>query len=197
MSKKVKWIAGILLVFLIILSTNLVDRANFSKIKDTVTTIYEDRIVASDLLLDMVILFHQKERIYDSSDLNLMQQQNVAINRQVDALVKKFEQTKLTETEQTIFNSLKAKIQILREYEKSENTSKTHKYDETLDVMIQELQKLSHIQVKEGKEQMLISQEAMNTMNVFTKVEIALLVLMVISLLLIVFLKSKVKLYNS
>jgi len=50
---KVKWVLGILIVFILILATNLIDRNNFIRVKDSVVTIYEDRLIASDLVFEM------------------------------------------------------------------------------------------------------------------------------------------------
>jgi len=47
---KAKWILGILMVFVLIIATNLIDKNNFLKVRDSVVTIYEDRLVAKDLI---------------------------------------------------------------------------------------------------------------------------------------------------
>ncbi len=58
---KIKWVLGILMVFILILCTNLIDRNNFIRVKNSVVTIYNDRIIASDLIFEMSKLFHEKE----------------------------------------------------------------------------------------------------------------------------------------
>jgi hypothetical protein len=42
---RLKWILGILMVFVVILATNLLDRNNFLRVRDSVVAIYEDRLV--------------------------------------------------------------------------------------------------------------------------------------------------------
>lgn len=56
---KLKWILGITLIFVLIIATNLIDRNNFVRISNVVTTIYEDRLIASDLIFEMLSSVHQ------------------------------------------------------------------------------------------------------------------------------------------
>lgn len=39
--------------FFLVLATNLVDRSNFNRIKNSVISIYEDRLVAKGIIFDM------------------------------------------------------------------------------------------------------------------------------------------------
>jgi len=50
---KIRWAASILLVFFIVLVTNVIDRKNFEKLNYSVNSLYEDRLVAHDLLFDI------------------------------------------------------------------------------------------------------------------------------------------------
>ena len=58
---KLKWILGILIVFVLIIATNLIDKNNFTRVRDSVVTIYEDRIIASDLIFELQQSIHEKE----------------------------------------------------------------------------------------------------------------------------------------
>ncbi|MDG1728743.1 MAG: hypothetical protein P8K68_03220 [Algibacter sp.] len=58
---KIKWVLGISMIFILILSTNLIDRNSFVRMKDSVVTIYEDRIIANDLIFEMSKSVHEKE----------------------------------------------------------------------------------------------------------------------------------------
>jgi len=51
---KIKWTLGILMVFVLIVTTNLIDRNNFVRVKDSVVSIYEDRLVAKNLILEFM-----------------------------------------------------------------------------------------------------------------------------------------------
>jgi len=58
---KVKWVLGILMIFILIIATNLIDRNNFVRIKDSLETIYEDRLVAKDLIFKISKSVQEKE----------------------------------------------------------------------------------------------------------------------------------------
>ena len=58
---KIKWVLSVLLVFFLILATNLIDKDNFRRVKNSIVTIYEDRLVANDLIFELSQLVHQKE----------------------------------------------------------------------------------------------------------------------------------------
>ena len=58
---KLKWILGILMVFVLIIATNLIDKNNFVRVRDSVVTIYEDRLVANDLIFEMLKSVQEKE----------------------------------------------------------------------------------------------------------------------------------------
>mgnify|MGYP006207280059 CR=1 FL=1 len=58
---KIKWVLGILMVFVLIITTNLLDRNNFVRVKDSVVSIYEDRLIANDLIFEISNSIKQKE----------------------------------------------------------------------------------------------------------------------------------------
>lgn len=58
---KIKWVLGILMIFFIIIATNLIDKNNFVRVRDSVVTIYEDRLIANDLIFEMLKSVQQKE----------------------------------------------------------------------------------------------------------------------------------------
>ena len=58
---KLKWFTAVLGVFLIILATNLIDKKNFLKVEKAVESIYNERLLAKELLLSVSIQFHEKE----------------------------------------------------------------------------------------------------------------------------------------
>lgn len=77
---KIKWVLGILMIFILILSTNLIDRNNFIRVEDSVVTIYEDRIIANDLIFDISKSIHEKEIAIVSSDSSFFTHTNLKNN---------------------------------------------------------------------------------------------------------------------
>jgi hypothetical protein len=191
---KIRWVASILLVFLIVLATNLIDRNNFNKLRYSVTTIYEDRIVANDLLFDMLLLVQEKQVAFISSDSLFFQARNEKNNREIEGLIERYEQTELTEKEQHLFNDLKEELRSLKNLEKQLIPSESKKNSivlKRIDQIVQHLHSLSKVQLEEGRYQVSISNRTMDTINLFTQVEIVFLILMAILMQIIILYQPK------
>jgi len=111
---KAKWVLGILIVFVLILSTNIIDRENFLRVKAAIITIYEDRLIANDLLFEMLESVQEKEIAAATADSIFFLEKNPLINKDIKVFVSKFQQTKLTSEEETIFENLKDNIEKLK-----------------------------------------------------------------------------------
>ncbi|MDO3694794.1 chemotaxis protein [Wenyingzhuangia sp. chi5] len=193
---KIKKVVSILLVFLIVLTTNLVDKDNFNSLKKSVTTIYEDRIVASDLLFESLLLIHEKETALISSDSLFYQKRNKQTNDEIKNYIEVYDQTKLTSKEHILFNEFKNEFNHLKKLEESYVGSKSVNKSELLksiDKITNKLQSLSKIQLEEGKQQMFISNKTIKTIDLFTQIEIVFLIMMAILVQFIIFYDPKKK----
>lgn len=189
---KLKWVASIVLVFLIVLATNLIDQENFKRLSYSVTTIYEDRIVASDLLFEMSMLIQDKELALVKQDSTFFQQKNEAVNTAMAGLIARYKQTKLTEQEQLLFDKLQAELQRLTGQEQSYATAEDNtQLQERIDTITRHLHDLSKIQLEEGRRQVFISNKAMNTIDLFTQGEIIFLIVMAILVQIIILYKPR------
>lgn len=192
---KLKWILGILMIFILIITTNLIDRNNFVRVRDSVVTIYEDRLIADDLVFEMLKKIHKKELAIASSDSIFFNQENPQVNKSLNALVSKFEETKLTAEEVIIFKDLKQNLQVLMEAEQKLTT--TNKMQSQVNHQLQSLKSnlndLSKIQLSEGSRQMSISKKAIDTVELFTQIEIYVLVFLAIVIQIIVMYNPKNK----
>ncbi len=190
---KLKWILGILLVFILIVTTNLIDRNNFVRVKETVETIYEDRLVAKDIIFDMLMAIQKKEIALIKKDTVFFNANNPKVNSNLKNLVLKFENTKLTKTESSIFSNLKEHLQIL--YNSEKDFTKTGLGDAKLLVQLenvkQDLLDLSDIQMDEGSRQLSISKKALDNVELFTQLEIYVLIVLAIVIQIIVIYKPK------
>ena len=189
---KIKWIAGILLIFIIILTTNLIDKDNFNRLRYSVTTIYEDRIVASDLIFEITILIQEKEMALATEDSLFFTTRNDKINQDIQRFIARYEETKLTSIEEEIFNNLKGEIQNLtgleRKYIGASLQNNTDLF-ESIDDIIHHLYDLSKVQLKEGRREMLMSNKTMETIDLFTQVEIIFLIFMAVLVQIIILYK--------
>ena len=177
--KKVKWVLGILMVFVLILTTNLVDRNNFSRVNDSVISIYEDRLLAFDIIFEIFKQLKKKELAIKVSDTTLFLDKNEAINKTIDNFIIRFRTTKTTFEEDIVFNNLKNNIETVKRFEndyiKSNFDDKTN-LEDTLEKIDKILDDLSNIQIMEGRRQMSVSKKALNTVEFFTQIEIYLLI---------------------
>lgn len=189
---KIRWGASILLVFSIVLITNLIDKDNFNQLKYSVTTIFEDRIVANDLLFEISMLIQEKEIAIISTDSLFFQNENIQVNRNINSLIERYEKTKLTDKEQVIFTNLKDNLHFLHELEKEYIVSKRDKgLLKSINKISQHLYDLSKVQLHEGRQQMLISNKAMSTIELLTQGEIVFLIVMGILIQIIIWYKPK------
>lgn len=193
---KVKWILGILMVFVLIVSTNLIDRNNFARVNDSVATLYDDRLVANHLIYEMSKAVQEKEVAVALSDSVFFAQQNRQVNEAIDGFITRFERTKLTMDETRTFDQLKGNLKFLKN---SENAFRQSNFEEkdpiqkSISLVKQNLDELSEIQLSEGVKQMSISQRAMDTVELFTQIEIYLLIFLAIVIQIIVMYNPKKK----
>lgn len=176
---KIKWILAILMVFVLILATNLIDKNNFVRLRDSVVTIYEDRLVAKSLLFNMSKSIQEKEIAILKKDTTFFNSFNKNVNADLDRLISEFKTTKLTPEEAKLFNTLEENLSKLK---KAETTYKDSNYKKKENLLNQitlyksNLDDLSDIQMKEGSRQLSISKEALKTVELFTQVEIYFLI---------------------
>jgi hypothetical protein len=193
---KLKWILGILMIFVLIIATNLIDKNNFVRVRDSVQTIYEDRIVANDLIFNMQKAVHQKELATLLADTSFFKNENTKVNHDLKSLISRFKQTKLTPEEESVFSDLKKNLELLLDYEsqltnfESLKDSKAIGYINDLKLNLEDL---SEIQLTEGSRQMSISNSALKTVELYTQIEIYILVFLAILIQIIVMYKPKEK----
>lgn len=114
----------------------------------------------------------------------------------MQSLISRFEQTKLTLEEAKVFKDLKSNVQLLID---SENKLLTSDYSDNSEVVNRieslknNLDDLSKIQLNEGSRQMSISKRALNTVELFTQIEIYVLVFLAILIQIIIMYKPKEK----
>jgi hypothetical protein len=181
--EKVKWVLGIIMVFILILTTNLIDRNNFIRVKESVASIYEDRLIAYDLIFDMSKTLYEKKVAVILVDTTSYEENNEILNEGFVVLLKSFERTALPALERKVFNDLQRNFTALEQAEKDfVQSSFTNKKQlvNTLAEMKDNLHDLSEIQLFEGRRQVSISKNAIDTVELFTHIEIYILIFLAI-----------------
>jgi hypothetical protein len=191
---KIKWILGILMIFTLIITTNLVDKSNFSRMNEAVESIYEDRLVVKDLILKISDDIHQKEIAAIKVDSSFYAKQNKQLNNEIDGHLLSYAQTKLTKKEEQFLNDFKRDLAELRKSEKDFIKS-NFVQDSTLLNLFQfvkrDLKNLAEIQLAEGSRQFEISRRAMGTVDLFTQIEIYILIFLAIVIQIIIIYSPK------
>jgi hypothetical protein len=178
-SNKIKWILSVSLVFFLILATNFIDRSNFTRVKDSIVNIYEDRLLAKGIVYDVSMLIHEKDIANKLVDTNFYKEKNIKINSSIDELLSGFKQTNITKDEKKTldaFNENYSNVKILEQnpYANIDNLNtriseiKTNLYD------------LSKIQIEEGRKQMFKGQKAIDSVELLTHMEVYLLIFLAI-----------------
>ena len=176
---KIKWVLGITMIFLLVITTNLIDRNNFVRVKDSVVNIYEDRLVAKNLIYKISKAIHKKELAILKNDTTFYQVDNRGINQNIKSNIESFEQTKLTLEEADIFKDLKSDLEQLIGVEKKYINQKFKNNSKILNLLgniNSKLDDLANIQLNEGSRQMSISKKAIENVELFTQLEIYFLI---------------------
>ena len=193
---KVKWILGILIVFVLIVTTNLIDKNNFVRVRDSVVTIYEDRVVASDLIFDLSKSVQEKEMAAALTDTIFFNNKSAQLDKNITELLSRYDQTKLTKKEKKTLNNLKVEFEGLRASENklvNSNFSDKISFFNNISNIQENLYDLSKIQLREGKRQMSISKKAVDKLEIFTQIEIYLLAFLAIVIQIIIIYQPKQK----
>lgn len=195
---KIKWVLGILMVFILIVSTNLIDKRNFTRIKDSVETIYEDRLIADDLLFEMLRSIQLKQLAVANGDIAFFSKKSETENKKIYEYIARYEKTKLTKEEELKIKELKDHFLALRNSEKKIAKTELNNNKELITILSaidDNLYELSKIQLKEGKQEMYVSNLVINEVELFTQIEIYLLIFLGILVQIIVIYNPKQKKY--
>lgn len=175
-SEKIKWIAGLLVVFFLVLATNLVDRSNFNRIKNSVISIYKDRLVAKGIIFDMNALVNQKQVALLKGDTTFFKSDVNNVNEKINTLYTAFCKTKITREENLILNNFSKKFEQLEKLELANKQTE----EEYLNVLIETKKRLSslgQVQLDEGKREWLSINRNINSIEFFTQLEVIFLII--------------------
>lgn len=180
-----KWIIALFFVLGLIIATNLIDKRNFHQVADAIETIYEDRLIAKDIIYEMSLLMHEKSIALAKADTSFYDQRIFSVNQSIGELVTLFAETRLTIEERLAFEQLQTDLVGLEKFETKALASVEGRNEllsdpsvpVQIDQILDELRLLSKIQVKEGKQQLLIGKAAVSSIDFLTQMEIYILVI--------------------
>ncbi len=183
--KKAKWFLAVLCIFLIILATNLIDKKNFLRVEESVEIIYNERLLAKELLLSVSTQFHKKELAYALNDSTYLESQNDAVNAKISDLLQLFVRAKSTTDEKSILDELNNNHAKLIQIESNiQLNDRLYSADcaQIFSAINTNIIELSAEQVKEGESQKFNTRDAVDRIKLFSKIEIYMLIFLAIIL---------------
>ena len=197
MAQKIRTGLALIVVFLLVLATNMIDNQHFATIQKSVESIYEDRLVAKGYLYKISRKLQIKRDVLRSSNSGNLLRLNAAANDSIQILVDRFAATKLTGEEAKRLESLRKNLQQLLTRETSlkgevnlgDELPLSDDFEHYFAKVTEDLDALSEIQLSEGRREKIISTRAVDTSNLISKIEIAFLILIGFLLQLLIFVK--------
>jgi hypothetical protein len=194
--KRIKWFFAVLGVFLLILATNLIDKNNFIRVEESVDNIYNERLLAKELLFDVSIKFHKKELAYSLNDTTYLRTKNDAINAEISKLLEMFNRVGSTKKEDLILNKLNKNHTKLIKLESNaalKSALYTLECIEIFSAINKNIVELASEQVKEGNNQKFLARKAIEKVKLFSQMEIYFLIFLGLILQFIILYNPKKK----
>ncbi|MFH6984978.1 MCP four helix bundle domain-containing protein [Marinoscillum luteum] len=196
LGQRIRTGVALLVVFLLVLATNMMDSNHFRIVQSNLTTIYEDRLLAKDYLYKISRQIQVKRELIQRSDIEQWSDLNTALNDSIQTLNDRFASTQLTENEALVFESLKRNIRSLREYElklqrndplnTELTTSGSERY---FTAVYDDLDALFKIQLEESDKVISNANRAIDTSNLISRIEIGVLIAIGLLIQLLVFMR--------
>ncbi|MGB7395906.1 MAG: hypothetical protein WA913_16085 [Pricia sp.] len=183
------------MAFLLVLGSNRLDQRHFTKIQNTVKSVYDDRVVVQDFIFQLNNIVHQKELRLAKGNGNLLDGRQ---NDKIATLLKDFKATQLTIKESRLLEDLIGQSEKLRGLEseavgESSNLSAPSKanLERTLADMGQSLVGLAEVQLNEGELMTELSQKSLGVNIMLSQLEVAFMIVMGVGILFLVFYPSR------
>jgi hypothetical protein len=178
-SEKIRTVLGLIMVILLVFITNRLDKQHFEEVQDTITAIYDDRVVAQYDLFQLANLV---------SDLQIRMQTGESVsldgNVELERLLSEFSQTSLTKKENTVFGRLKENLDKLSASPVIPEGIAT---TTTFERVHQNLEELAAIQVRESKSLKIRAQDSLDSNLLNSNMEMILIIIFGIVLQFVLF----------
>lgn len=187
----------LIIIFLGIFSSQTYND-NISKIGDSFSEVYSDRIIVQDYIYKMVKILHKVEFVLSqpfTDDLEKKFLFTADDRLEISLLLENYEHTKLTAKEEVIFNEFKNNILVMIALEKKylnehnysvrENIFRSQTY--YLNQSINQLDKLSEIQISRVKDLNEKSQKSVSFSTLLNQFDWALLIIIGIAIQMLIF----------
>ncbi|MEQ9593510.1 MAG: MCP four helix bundle domain-containing protein [Cyclobacteriaceae bacterium] len=183
--QRVKAVIALVIVFAMILATNMMDNNHFAFVRESFESIYKDRVVVNDYIFRLSRLVEGKRAIVNNVAQNGNYNVDMATYDSINTLVEKYAETKFSTKEELHFDAFNKKLADLRKFEKELTDSsdveasdrQSKKLNALLSAMLDDLQILSEIQLSESKKLFDSANKLIHNSYLISRVEIAFLII--------------------
>jgi hypothetical protein len=203
---KIKVAIVLTVLIVMIFGKNVLERRNFNELGNSFVSFYEDRLVVESYIFSISEkLFRIKLLVNHcqfESDYSHAVEDIIAYETDILNLVKDFEDTKLTIAEAEFLTDFKkivqenlriADYQSLYSSETGINAVKVKEYNSYIEKAILDLEKLSLIQIEEGKKLANNSDKVVNRSQIWSQFEVAALIILIVVIYLLIYNSKSVK----
>lgn len=189
---KIKSIVAVLIVFLLILATNIIDKDNFARIEASVESIYDDQLMTKDAIRDLTKCIYEKEIAYLRKDTVYFKMKKDLANQQIKMHLRDCEEGEVNRKEGIVLKELRKHSDDIIAMENTDVAFLDQDaYYNRLRVIQEEIDKLGQIQMDEGRRQKMVSRDAMESTKLFSRIEVYLLIAIAIGIQFIILYPTK------
>ncbi|ERM83095.1 hypothetical protein P872_17255 [Rhodonellum psychrophilum GCM71 = DSM 17998] len=191
---------------MLIFGKNFLERRYFNELGEAFVSVYEDRLVVESYIFSISEnLFRIKllvNHCQQESDYSNVLAEIVAYEENILKTVDTFEKTNLTKPEDEFLTSFRSIIEnnlrisdynFLYSEETGINQKKVEEYNSAIERAILDLEKLSQIQIEEGRKLAMNSSKVVNKSRIWAQFEVAALVILLILIYLLIYTTRKIK----
>ncbi len=206
LNNKLKTAIVLTFLLLVIFGKNILDRKNFNELEETFISVYEDRLVVESYIFSISEnLFRIKllvNHCWEESDYSNALKEIEQYEEMILQTVETFEKTNLTDAEEVFLTDFREIIETnlrIGDYEllyseaSGINTEQVHIYNQYIERAISDLEKLSQIQIDEGKKLAENSEKVVTRSRIWAQFEIAALVILVLIIYLLIYTSRTIK----
>ncbi|SDY97754.1 MULTISPECIES: MCP four helix bundle domain-containing protein [Rhodonellum] len=205
-NNKLKFAIALTFILMLIFGKNFLERRYFNELGEAFVSVYEDRLVVESYIFSISEnLFRIKllvNHCQQESDYSNVLAEIVAYEENILKTVDTFEKTNLTKPEDEFLTSFRSIIEnnlrisdynFLYSEETGINQKKVEEYNSAIERAILDLEKLSQIQIEEGRKLAMNSSKVVNKSRIWAQFEVAALVILLILIYLLIYTTRKIK----
>ncbi|UKJ08870.1 MCP four helix bundle domain-containing protein [Solitalea lacus] len=203
--QKIKAASLLVLVFVIVLAKNIIDRNNVLELGESFSVVYEDRLLAESYIYHFAEHLYQKKLMFKNNEITTVSQglkDKIAFhNRSIDSITAFYDKTTLTKNEAVYYNEFKKAVTELKRNEETylnsslrpgETAVAVNQMNKQLNLALLKLNQLSQIQITEGKLLNDDSKKIVSGSKILTQLELGILIIIGLIIQVLIFTSGEI-----